>query len=147
MDSPARDVIAILEDDPDRTFELLACLQNRLPDYKVIVFDDAPEMIRWLAGHLQELRLVCLDHDLGPNRLCDGQLLDPGTGRDVADYLARHSPVCPVLLHTTNTLAVPGMELVLGDAGWLHSRVTPHNGLEWVQQTWIEKVAEMLEGK
>ena len=81
-------VIAILEDDPDRTCELTKCLHAQCPGYEVVVFDNAPDMIAWLALHLEELRLVCLDHDLGPNRIRDAEVFDPGTGRDVADYLA-----------------------------------------------------------
>lgn len=138
------EIVAILEDNPERIRELTACLRDEFPDLKTVVFDNAPDMIDWLAEHPDELRLVCLDHDLGPNRLRDGREFDPGTGRDVADYLAGCPRVCPVLIHTTNSLAAPGMEMVLDDAGWLHSRVMPYNDLEWVREMWIEKAVELL---
>ena len=136
--------IAILEDDSRRTCEMLACLNERFPSKPVFVFDNAPDMIGWLSEHLQELRLICLDHDLGPNRARSGETFDPGTGRDVADYLAGQQPICPVLIHTTNSLAAPGMVMTLEDAGWAHARVVPYDDFAWIQESWIEMVSELL---
>jgi hypothetical protein len=144
QDARRGETVAILEDDPDRIGELAACLRDELPDLRAVVFDNAPDMIDWLAEHTDELRLICLDHDLGPNRLRGHREFDPGTGRDVADYLAKCRCICPVLIHTTNSLALPGMEMVLDDACWVHSHVMPYNGLEWVREAWIEKVVELL---
>ena len=136
--------IAILEDDAARTYEFSACIRECFPDYKIEVFDNAPDMIRWLPQYLSDTRLICLDHDLGPNRLIGEQPFDPGTGRDVADYLATRQPICPVLIHTTNSLAAPGMQLVLDDAGWQCLRIVPYNDLEWVRGSWLEMVGEAL---
>ena len=91
------------------------------------------------------MKLVCLDHDLGANRLLNGELQDPGTGRDVADYLGSRQAVCPVLIHSSNVMAVPGMMMVLEDTGWRCSRLAPFNDLEWVQTTWIDDVKKALE--
>jgi hypothetical protein len=60
----------------------------------------------------------------------DGRLLDPGTGREVADDLARRSAVCPVVIHTTNSSAAVGMEMVLREARWKTYSVYPLEGLE-----------------
>jgi hypothetical protein len=109
-----------------------------------VVFDNAPDIIEWLHDHLEETVLICLDHDLGANRLRDGESFDPGTGRDVADYLATRKPVCPVVIHTTNSLAAPGMTRTLEEAGWSWSRVVPYNDLEWVRGEWIGRVAQAL---
>jgi hypothetical protein len=136
--------IAILEDDADRIGELTACLRDRFPKLDIAIFDNAPDMIVWLSENLSEVLLICLDHDLGPNCVRDGRVFDPGTGRDVANYLAALRPVCPVIIHSTNTLAVPGMQLVLEDAGWLHARISPYNDLEWVRDSWIDIVTEVL---
>jgi len=87
------------------------------PQYETAVFDNAPEMIDWLAIHCREAVLICLDHDLGPNRSRDGVSFDPGTGRDVADCLSTCAPICPVIIHTTNHLAAPGMMRVLEESG------------------------------
>jgi hypothetical protein len=93
---------------------------------------------------LEEAALICLDHDLGPNRQRGDEIFDPGTGRDVANYLASRKPVCPVLIQTTNSLAAPGMVMALEDAGWGYSRVVPYDDLEWVRRWWIVKVLEIL---
>lgn len=139
-----RSTILILEDDPDRCRAFRECLCERFRLYSVVVFDNAPDIIDWLRNHLEESVLICLDHDLGPNRLRGGEVCDPGTGRDVVDYLATRKPCCPVAIHTTNSLAVPGMTMALEDAGWSWSRVVPYNDLEWVRGEWISCVAKCL---
>jgi hypothetical protein len=142
-----RSTIVILDDEPERIQAMTACLSNRLPGYHVVTFDNAPDMVDWLREHLGDASLMCLDHDLGPNRSRNGEVFDPGTGRDVADYLATRSPICPVLIHTTNSLAAPGMAMVLDDSRWLHSRVVPYNDLEWVTADWIGEVREALRNR
>jgi hypothetical protein len=124
-----------------------SCLQQLFPSYEVNVFDGASEMIRWLKSHLRETILICLDHDLGANRIIDGNLQDPGTGRDVADYLSEENPCCSVLIHSSNAMAAPGMMMVLEDAGCTCSRLSPYNDLEWVQEAWIPELKNYLESK
>lgn len=136
--------IAILDDEPERIREMIRCLNGCLPDCEVVFFDNAPDMIGWLAKHLEGVQLICLDHDLGPNRHRGGEVFDPGTGRDVADYLATRTPVCPVLVHTTNSLAAPGMAMALDESGWKNVRVVPHNDLEWIGMAWMCEVREAL---
>jgi hypothetical protein len=136
--------IIILEDNPDRIEEMTRCIKDYFSKCHLVIFDNAPDFICWLQDHLEEVNLICLDHDLGPNRKRDGEVFDPGTGRDVADYLATRTPACPVLIHTTNSLAAPGMEMVLEDAGWAHSRVYPMDDLQWIRAHWIEDVRGVL---
>lgn len=136
--------IVILDDEPNRIRTMTECLSSGLPGCRIITFDNAPDMIDWLRKHLEDASLICLDHDLGPNRSCNGNVFDPGTGRDVADYLASRKPVCSVLIHTTNSLAAPGMVMVLDDSGWPNSRVAPYNDLEWVSADWIGEAREAL---
>jgi hypothetical protein len=136
--------IVILDDEPDRVREMLRCLGDDRLETEVVTFDNAPDMIGWLGEHLNEARLICLDHDLGPNRSRGGEVFDPGTGRDVANFLAEQKPVCPVLIHTTNNLAAPGMAMVLDDSGWNHSRIVPYNDLEWVEEDWLAEVRLLL---
>lgn len=135
--------IAILEDDSRRIRRMVRCLQERFPSCEAAVFD-APEMIGWLNDHLPEVQLICLDHDLGANHVVAGEVQDPGTGRDVADYLGSQRPCCPVLIHSTNLLAVPGMMMALEDADWKCSALSPFNDLEWVRTAWIADVIEAL---
>jgi hypothetical protein len=136
--------IAILEDDARRIAEMTRCLAACLPACEIVYFDNAPDMIAWLKLHREELSAIGLDHDLGPNRFRAGAIFDPGTGRDVADFLASCAPVCPILIHTTNALAAPGMECVLNDSGWHQSRIVPYGDLEWIDEIWVKKMEKIV---
>tara|TARA_R110002111_G_scaffold203713_2_gene268557 strand:- start:20125 stop:20577 length:453 start_codon:yes stop_codon:yes gene_type:complete len=133
--------IVILDDEQERLTAMTAVLSKRLPEYDLVTFKNAPDIIGWLDSNLASAAIISLDHDLFPQS--DNEP-DPGTGRDVADYLTTQSPVCHVIIHTTNSLAAPGMELVLSDQGWTNSRVVPFNDLEWVTDWWIREVLDHL---
>ena len=133
--------IVILDDEIDRLEEMTHVLSERLPEYDLVTFKNAPDIITWLRDNLSSAAIISLDHDLFPQ---SDEEPDPGTGRDVADFLATQSPVCHVIIHTTNSLAAPGMELVLNDQGWTNSRVMPFNDLEWVTMWWIREVMDHL---
>ncbi len=139
-----RKYIAILEDDDER----VAAMRNRLvewfPEYDWMFFDNAPDMIQWLGDHLPSAVLICLDHDLGPNRIRNREAFDPGSGQDVVNYLFTQRPFCPVIIHTANYLAAPGMELMLNESRWTCSRVIPVNGLEWIDNAWIHEIRRYL---
>ena len=70
----------------------------------------------------------------------NGEMRDPGTGRDVADFLAQRAPVCPVIIHTSNQMARAGMELALKDSGWNVTRVFPSADLDWIRTEWMREV-------
>jgi hypothetical protein len=137
-------LIAFLEDDERRQHAMRELLISELGEYALVFFDNAPDLIEWLHGHLSEVSLLCLDHDLGPNRIREGEVFDPGCGRDVADWVAAASPTCPVLIHSTNSYAVPGMISVLEASGWVVDRVVPYSDLDWVRQAWIRAVKALL---
>jgi len=136
--------ICILEDNRDRQSVMRDCLAERFHQFEAIFFEDASKMIGHLEAHLSGTILVCLDHDLELQSDGKGRAKDPGTGRDVANWLATRSPVCPVILHSTNTVAVHGMQLALEDQGWMTYRVTPHGDLEWIATSWKRAVRDAL---
>ena len=138
------DTIAILDDEPERLEAMMPVLRELYPALKLISFDNAPDINTWFADNLKSCVLICLDHDLGPNRKRDGRVFDPGIGRDVADYLASRGPVCPIIIHTTNTAARPGMIFVLEDGGWDVSYVSPYSDLLWVREMWADEVRSVL---
>jgi hypothetical protein len=92
------------------------------------------------SAPLGDVPLISLDHDLellpGP----DNALIDPGTGVDVAKCLARHEPVCPVVLHTTNTHGGDLMRDALEATGSTTERVVPYGDLTWVDEKWFPTV-------
>jgi hypothetical protein len=132
--------IAILEDNEDRREEMAVCLKDRFPQYPVQFFATAAETIRFLRLHLDDCLLIGLDHDLDLIEGANGQLFDPGSGRDVADYLATRRPTCPVTIHTTNVPAAEGMRAALEEAGWATSQVVPYGDREWIGQLWLRTV-------
>jgi hypothetical protein len=130
-------LVAILEDNAERIFEMRKCISGLLPDAKQIYFDDAAAMMNWLSDHLGEVVLISLDHDLP----VDG---DHGTGRQVADFLAGLAPTCPAIVHTSNEFFGPGMMSVLNDAGWPVARVYPHSDIDWIAAGWSDQIRKYL---
>lgn len=109
--------IVILEDNLDRQAVMHACLADRFYTFDAHFFDDSSEMIRFLEANLADTIVIALDNDLELKPGPDGRSFDPGSGCLVAEYLASQSPACPVVIHTTNTVAAATMQEVLGDAG------------------------------
>ncbi len=132
--------IAILEDDAGRLAEFRACLPVLLPQYPATYFDNASETITWLDDHLAETVLISLDHDLPLAQERAGRPVDPGTGRDVADYLSTRPAVCPVIVHTSNNHFAPGMMRVLAESGWPLARVYPDADHAFVRLAWADQV-------
>lgn len=150
--------IAILDDDPSRIQAMKESVSRQLPRCREVTFDNAPDMIEWLQKHWMEASILSLDHDLGLERVRNGELFDPGTGRDVVNYLATQTPFCPVLIHTSSGFAAAEMEIVLEGSGWQSSCVTPsiekhrrlwssENALMWISDEWIGKVTAALKDK
>ena len=138
--------IAILDDEPDRLTAMQPLLAQHAAASNVVTFDNAPDMIQWLVDNLESCELICLDHDLGPNRQRAGDVFDPGIGRDVVDHLATREPVCPVIIHTTNLEARPGMIDTLQTSGWTVSYVSPYEDDLWIREVWITEVVLALQG-
>jgi hypothetical protein len=126
---------AILEDDAARVAEMRRCLRDLLPNVESVFFDDANEMIIWLGRHIGEVALISLDHDL-PLKGPDGQVIDCGNGRQVADFIASLPPTCPVIVHSSNLHCAPGMFFALKEAGWRAGQVYPHEDLVWIEGAW-----------
>ena len=128
--------IVILEDNADRCRIMKDCLADRFPQYPVLLFRAAPAMTRYLGRAMDRVLAISLDHDLEPATL-EPDDVDPGTGRDVADFLATRSPTCPIVIHSSNTFGALGMKDVLEQANWLTYSVTPYDDTAWIPQVWF----------
>ena len=137
-------VVAILEDNPARVQVMRAVLQEVLPEFEFRFYPNAPEMLAWLDEALGRVVFISLDHDLDSVVPREEQAFDPGCGRDVADYLAARPPVCPVIVHTSNNEAAPGMLDVLHESGWRATRVYPRDGINWIRSDWAADLRELL---
>ncbi|GAB4139576.1 MAG: hypothetical protein Tsb009_08540 [Planctomycetaceae bacterium] len=136
--------IWILEDNFERTIAMRQVLRERYGIRTPPVFVAAQYFIENIEAELSQARLISLDHDLEMIEKHDGTFFDPGTGRDVADFLSSQKPVCPVIIHSTNVPAAVGMEVVLQEAGWETTRITPYDDIEWINDIWIETVQQYL---
>ena len=137
-------VIVILEDEIGRITEMKKLLSSNFSDYEVVFFDNTIEMLDWLRGNLNKACLICLDHDLGSDRIIKGQMADPGTGKDIAYYLETQKPVCPVIIHTTNSFGRDAMKFALQDAGWHTTVILPFADTSWIKNTWFNTVKEVV---
>ena len=106
--------------------------------------DNAHDFAVILQESLPGCALICLDHDLGPARMIDGAMTDPGDGRDAARVLAPRIPCCPIIVHSTNVVGALSMCQTLRSAGWTVEQVIPYGDLEWIEQSWRPLVTELL---
>jgi hypothetical protein len=129
--------IVILEDDARRGEEMVRVLR-RAGFPAPTLFLTATMMIARMSDSCSA-DLISLDHDLEPGV----DQLDPGTGRDAANFLAKRVPVCPVIIHSTNYPAALGMQAELVDRGWRVERITPYADLAWIEEAWLPLVVEL----
>ena len=132
--------ILILEDKDER----IAAFQKRVAALRdsseVKVWRDAPSMIAECEALFPSAALISLDHDLNP---MPGAPADPGSGLDVAKFLAECRPACPVIIHSTNVERAHSMHNELRFADWIAERVGPI-GSDWIETIWFRKAREFL---
>ena len=133
-------MLLMLEDNAERLQRFAAVLRRIDPDLPLRVWGNAWAMIREIKPLLPSARLISLDHDLDPE---EGVSDDPGTGWDVAKFLAPLTPTCPVIIHTSNGERATWMigEFELG--GWSYHRVPPL-GDDWIERDWRRVVRRLL---
>jgi len=132
--------ILILEDNEDRIKNFLKAAASLGENFPVRIWNDAPTMIAEVSSFLPEACLISLDHDLNPQ---PNATKDPGTGLEVAGFLAKQTPVCPVIIHTTNYERAWSMHNELRFGGWRVDRVGPIGG-DWIECLWLPKVKAFL---
>jgi hypothetical protein len=136
--------IVILEDNADRCAVMRDCLADRLYTFEPHFFAQARDVVAYLTEFADQTIAISLDHDLEPAVSGGLDVGDPGTGRDVAEFLASRSPFCRVVVHSSNLLAASGMEMVLADAGWTTHRVTPYGDLDWIPERWLPTMRKAI---
>ncbi len=125
---------------------------NRLANFESVVDEmagwvmrswvDAPSMITELDQHLGKALLISLDYDLYRQSEDDP---DPGSGRDVAESLSVRAPVCPVIVHSTNSDAAWGMYNSLSGAGWQVELVHHLDQQDWIRKLWLSTALRLTE--
>jgi hypothetical protein len=132
--------ILILEDSDNRITGFKKVAAELGDGFALKIWRDAPSMIAEGEQFFPNAALISLDHDLIPLR---GVTANPGTGMDVAQFLADFLPVCPVLIHTSNTDRAYSMQNELRFANWMVNRIEPW-GTDWIATSWAKRVRELL---
>jgi CheY-like chemotaxis protein len=135
-----RRIIMILEDNEDRIRDFEAAVASLGPDYRLRLWHDAPTMRAECLPVLPECCLISLDHDLHP---MPGVTQDPGTGLEIAELLARQQPVCPVIIHTSNTERRWSMHNEFRFGHW-SVEIVPPIGDGWIHQSWLPRVRALI---
>jgi ADP-ribosylglycohydrolase len=132
--------ILILEDNDERISAFQETVATLGADLELKVWYDAPSMIAEAEEFFPTAALISLDHDLNPK---PGMTAEPGTGVDVAKFLAGCRPVCPVIIHSTNADRAYSMHNELRFSDWIVERVGPI-GTDWIETIWLRKAREFL---
>jgi len=138
--------IVILEDNAERQAIMRACIADRFYTFDAHFFDEAGDAIRFLEANLADIVVVALDNDLDMKPGPDGRCIDVGEGRQVAEFLATRKPVCPVIIHTTNTDAAAAMQESLKGTGWKTRRVVPFDDMNWIATDWFPALRRAIVG-
>jgi len=131
-----RMTIAVLEDNDERIGAMQRYLADKFPFFDVRFFRTAYAAIEWIPEHSSQIICLSLDHDLE----APAGEPDPGSGRDVAEFVARLQPQFPIVIHSTNTHAAIAMEALLQERGWTVSRVLPYGDLAWLAEIWLPAI-------
>jgi hypothetical protein len=132
--------ILILEDSEDRIAGFRRAVADLDGGFELKIWRDAPSMIAECEPYFSSAVLISLDHDLQPQ---PGATNIPGTGMDVARFLADFLPVCPAVMHSSSTDRARLMQNELRLAGWVADRVGPL-GTQWIGTAWTRRVRELI---
>jgi len=132
----------VLEDNRGRAEAFTNAAARCAAPQDIRIWRIAAHMVRDLPELLGGATLLSLDHDLYKQEDTDP---DPGCGRDVVSYLAKQKPVCPVIIHSTNTEAAWGMYNELAAAGWKVEIIHHLDEPGWIDTRWFA-LARQLTG-
>jgi hypothetical protein len=137
--------IIILEDNDDRCQVMKAALAGKFSSFAIEFFAAAQPLIDHLkATGMYDVAIVSLDHDLEMIPTAGGTLSDPGTGTDVAAWLAVQPAIFPVVVHTTNSAGGDRMMELLVRGGWTARRVVPFCGEDWITDEWYPLIRKQI---
>ena len=138
--------LVILEDNAERQAVMRACIADRFYTFDAHFFDEVAELIAFLEVNLADAVVISLDNDLDMKPGADGRAIDVGEGRHVAEFLAARAPVCPVVIHTSNSDAAVSMTESLRAGGWRTKRVVPMDDTKWIEDDWFFAMRRILVG-
>ena len=134
-------LLLILDDDRIRLRGFDEVAPRLGEDWVIKSWRDAPSMIAEIEILLGGAQLISLDHDLYKDSPSDP---DPGSGRVIADFLSNRDPVCPVIVHSTNTDAAWGMFNELTSGGWKVQLVHHLSQPAWIEDLWLPIARQLV---
>ena len=135
-------LLLILDDDRTRLRGFDEILPRLGPEWVIRSWRNAPSMIAEIDSLLGKAQLISLDHDLYKDSPSDP---DPGSGRMIADLLSKRVPVCPVIVHSTNTDAAWGMSNELTSGKWNVELVHHTNQPAWIEELWLPVATKLMQ--
>lgn len=135
-------LLLILDDDRARLRGFDEIMPRLGKEWGLMAWRDAPSMIAELDLLLGKAQLISLDHDLYKDSPADP---DPGSGRMIANLLSQREPVCPVIVHSTNTDAAWGMFNELTSGGWNVKLVHHVNQYAWIEELWLPVATQLVD--
>lgn len=135
--------IMILEDNEERIHNFETAIETLGPGFRLRLWRDAPTMKAECLPLLTNCCLISLDHDLQP---MPGATQDPGTGLDIAALLGQLSPVCPVIIHTSNAERRWSMHNEFRFGKW-QVEIVPPIGDQWIQRSWLPRARALIHSK
>ena len=134
-------LLLILDDDRNRLRGFDEIVPRLGSGWALRAWRNAPAMMAEIDALLAEAKLITLDHDLYKDSPSDP---DPGSGRTIADLLSKREPVCPVIVHSTNTDAAWGMFNELTSGSWKAELVHHTNQPAWIEELWLPVAARLV---
>ena len=134
--------ILILEDNEERIGRFHEAVAGLRAGFELKVWRDAQSMASECEQFFEHAALIGLDHELNPPWATN---VSPGPVLDVAQFLGDFLPVCPVLIHSSNTEHAYSIHSELRLAGWMADRVETL-GTNWIETIWLHRVRELIEG-
>lgn len=118
----------ILDHDPARLRALEAIIHRILPAHQVSKLSKASTFIETYLQVGHQTELLALGHAILPDPDEDNL----GNGELVARLLSGLSPTAPVILHSSDQVAVQRMWKSLKQGGWPVRRVVPSPTWDWI---------------
>ncbi|MDB6112236.1 MAG: N-formylglutamate deformylase [Pedosphaera sp.] len=127
--------ILILDDNGER----IAAFQKMVPalgdEFELKIWRDASSMASESESFFPTAAIISLSYGGDPKPF--------ETGLDAAKFLAQARPVCPVIIHSTDTDHGCSMENELRFADWIVERIRL-GGTGSIETIWLQKIREFL---
>ncbi len=121
----AKRIILVLEDNDDRIADFGRAVGQLGEGYELKVWREAYSMRNECEAFFTDAALISLNHDF------------------VVKFLTECCPICPVIIHCSDSLQASSMHNELLSTGWIVEQVVPE-GASWVETAWFPKARELL---